>query len=404
VSNSATPAGGGWFRFGLGPAILCGAAWLIFWNEGGAERTAARLNEGARSIVEISSEAIDPANEGKLVHVAGEVRADEKLVDPELHVSRVAIKLQRVVEMYQWLEIEQRQNAPASPDGRPGVPTITYQHLKEWKSDWINSALFKQPAGHANPPALLLKAESWQAKEVKLGAFELTAAQLSRLEANTPVQLTEEQGKVALATGQGKLYRNEQQFLIRPDLAAVAKNMNRLTFLPAKSPPESPPRDVMANPQVGDLRVKYLVALPQEVTLIGRQQERQIVPYESREGGRISIFLPGRHSAESIFQSAQTWAQGSTWFFRALALGIVYVGMLIMLRSVANAESTTWLRPAVGSSLPYVRGGLAIAITVLLIGAAWLYYRPAQALVMIVVGGIFLSATAWLIWRLNRKQ
>ena len=40
------------------------------WNEGRAVRTAESLEEGAGAVVSVPADAVDPGNEGKLVHVS----------------------------------------------------------------------------------------------------------------------------------------------------------------------------------------------------------------------------------------------------------------------------------------------------------------------------------------------
>src|SRR5689334_3876368 len=128
------PGGFNVFSFGIGPAIIAAAAWVIFWNEGGAAKTQAGLAEGAAAVVSASPDKVDPANEGKLVHVVGQATTGETLSDPLLHVSTPAIRLKRTVEMYQWREVEKRMDGPAKPDGKPSEPTYTYEYSKIWNA------------------------------------------------------------------------------------------------------------------------------------------------------------------------------------------------------------------------------------------------------------------------------
>src|SRR5262245_18526190 len=90
----------------VGLAMLVASFPLLFWNEGRAVRTARSLEEGAGAVVSVSSTSVDPAHEGKLVHMTGEATTAETLEDPEFGVKAHALKLVRVVEMYQWEEEE----------------------------------------------------------------------------------------------------------------------------------------------------------------------------------------------------------------------------------------------------------------------------------------------------------
>ena len=54
--------------FGL--VLVIGSGWFLFWNEGRSAKTIAALNEGAAQVVSVVNTRVDPANEGKLVHVS----------------------------------------------------------------------------------------------------------------------------------------------------------------------------------------------------------------------------------------------------------------------------------------------------------------------------------------------
>ena len=55
----------------VGFILIAISVGLLFWNEGRAVKTAKSLDEGSKSVVSISSNKIDPANEAKLVHLIG---------------------------------------------------------------------------------------------------------------------------------------------------------------------------------------------------------------------------------------------------------------------------------------------------------------------------------------------
>lgn len=63
--------------FGL--ILLVVAFPLLFWNEGRAVARAKALDEGAAAVIGISADVVDPANEGKLVHLTGFATTDETL-------------------------------------------------------------------------------------------------------------------------------------------------------------------------------------------------------------------------------------------------------------------------------------------------------------------------------------
>ncbi len=100
----------------------------LFWNEGRAVQTARSLAEGAGLVVQGSSARVDAANEGKLVHVSGDTKVTAPIADPEFGVSLRALKLVRVVEMYQWKEeakTETRKKVGGSEE-----TTTTYEYVR----------------------------------------------------------------------------------------------------------------------------------------------------------------------------------------------------------------------------------------------------------------------------------
>ncbi|MFM8807304.1 MAG: hypothetical protein ACKOJB_00080, partial [Chthoniobacterales bacterium] len=83
--------------------IIVGIA-LLFWNEGRAVKTYNTLKEGQGLVVDVASDTVDAANDGKLVHLTADAVTDETLVDSDFAISANAIRLRRDVEMYQWKE------------------------------------------------------------------------------------------------------------------------------------------------------------------------------------------------------------------------------------------------------------------------------------------------------------
>jgi hypothetical protein len=60
---------------------------VLFMNEGRTVKTRKTLDEGAKSVLSVSSDTVSPANEGKIVHLTGKTAADGALTDPEFGVS-----------------------------------------------------------------------------------------------------------------------------------------------------------------------------------------------------------------------------------------------------------------------------------------------------------------------------
>ena len=94
---------------------------IVLWNnEGNNVRNIKTIEEARGALVNVSSDKIDSANEGKLVSTNGKMEiADEYLIDSTFNVqSPKTAKLVRVVEMLQWVEKEHEDHHQTAHDCR----------------------------------------------------------------------------------------------------------------------------------------------------------------------------------------------------------------------------------------------------------------------------------------------
>src|ERR1700740_3528233 len=71
----------------LGPVLVIGAIWLLGWNEGRAVQAIRGLAEAQSVLVEAPASAVNPANDGKLIHVTGQATASAAVDDSDLNLS-----------------------------------------------------------------------------------------------------------------------------------------------------------------------------------------------------------------------------------------------------------------------------------------------------------------------------
>jgi hypothetical protein len=134
---------------GVGLLLICVGVVALWWNEGRAVDRARALEEGAGQVISIDAGRIDQTYEGKLIHLSGHAITEESLSDPDFGVRAQAIKLRRVVMMYQWKEHSHSETKEKLGGGSETVTTYTYD--KGWDSSVIQSSGFKKPTGHQNP-------------------------------------------------------------------------------------------------------------------------------------------------------------------------------------------------------------------------------------------------------------
>lgn len=140
------------------------AAIALLWSWWTCCAPDSRLIETAP--ISVTADSIDPANEGRLLTVTGIATATDKARDPQLGISADALILMRTVQMFQWHE--QCTAADA----------CTYR--QEWSQTPIASSAFREAATHTNPAAFPFSSEQFSASSIKLGAFTVDPALVSR--------------------------------------------------------------------------------------------------------------------------------------------------------------------------------------------------------------------------------
>lgn len=140
--------------------------------QGRALRTASALDEGLKQVVSLHPDVmLDPQNDGRLVHLSGPLRTAQPLYDPNYSVTVQAVKLQRQVEMYQWVEYSESRDY--EENGEKKTET-TYTYNTEWKSEVISSRHFDQEVGHMNPSAMAVESVMVVAPDVWVGKLFLS--------------------------------------------------------------------------------------------------------------------------------------------------------------------------------------------------------------------------------------
>ena len=162
---------------------------LLFWNEGNSVKVAKALEEGRGITVEVQDiSKIDPANEGKLVHMCGDATTQDVLKDAEYGISHNGMLLRRKVQYYQWVEKSHEETKKNFGGSETTVTTYTYS--KGWRNEPVNSTAFKEP-GHDNTVSYPVNDREQYATNVQYGAFKFTQGMIERLSNEKTYSLAE---------------------------------------------------------------------------------------------------------------------------------------------------------------------------------------------------------------------
>lgn len=345
---------------------------FLFWNEGNAVRTRKALDEGEGACVSVpSNAAVDPANEGALVHMSGLADTAEELRDGEFGVGARAIRFVREAEMYQWQESE--RTSEKKNLGGSVTRTTVYDYSKGWADEAIDSSSFKE-AGHDNPGAMPYQGVSWEAREVSFGAFRLQPDQIARIGGARPFALPADYACPAATN------------------AVIAGGWIHL-------PAASDGHDPAAAPQIGDMRVRFEVVEPHEISLVYKQSGDTFVPYTAKNGKKVALLADGVRDAADLFASARSANATLCWILRLVGFLMMYFGLSAVLKPLSVLADVI---PILGSIVGFVSsvGAFAVAApcAIATIAVAWLFYRPVLGVALLA------AAVALFVWRARRRK
>jgi hypothetical protein len=330
---------------------------LLFWNEGRAVQTERSLAEGRGLVIAADAARIDPANEGKLVHVSGEVKAGAPLRDADFNITANALRLVRTVEMYQWKEESKSETRKTLGGGEETTTTYTYNLV--WEDHRIDSSQFKRRDGHENPPMRYQRLAA-TAGDATLGAFRPGAAVLSQLSASQELRVD----AAAAAALSGKVSG--------PVQASDGK-----LYLGANP----------SDPKAGDLRITFRTMPNGPVSLIGRQTGADFTEYQTQAGDKLLMARSGLMSAPEMFKAAEQENRILTWVVRLVGVIIMFLGLVLILKPlVAVADVVPFIGSILGAGAALVAAVLTAVVAPLVIAFAWLWYRPLVSAIAVAIG------------------
>lgn len=346
---------GGAIKGVLVGVVLFFAAMPVLWtNEGRAVRTAKSLKEGAANVVEVSAGARDPGMEGRLIHFSDQATTTATLTDPEFGISVPAIRLERKAEMYQWQERSRSEERTKLGGGTERVTTYTYERV--WSDRHIDSGRFQEPAGRQNPAAMSVSNADWTAGHVTAGVFTLPHSLVQRIPARDSVSVE----------GTGGDGEREHR---RGSTIYLGRDPN--------------------NPEVGDIRVSYAVARPQQVSVIGVQQGSTLAPYQASAGRAILLLRSGAHTAAGMFESEMKANVFLTWILRFVGFFVMFVGLRMIFGPLGViGDVVPFFGRVVRAGTGLISFAIAAPLSLIIIALAWLFYRPLLGIALLVVAGV----------------
>lgn len=358
-NNTGSRRSGGLFGgIIIGIILLIAGTILLWWNEGNNVRNIQTVKEATEAVVNVSSNTVDSANDGKLICVNGDLQiAGGSLVDTTFSVSADTAKLKRVVEMYQWDENEHSNKNSKS-----------YTYTKKWSSEKIDSSKFHQ-SGHENNASMPYTSQSFYANDVYIGEYKLSKDQISNLETDSSLMLNQ---NINLPQGY-RVYGN------------YITNTSDID-----------------NPNIGDIRITYVYNGYEQASVMAVQQGNSFVDYVSGSGKTINRVEEGLLNSNQIADKITEENNMLKWGLRLLGAVLIIVGYIALVSPISKISSfVPFLGNLVGTVLGLISFVIGLVHSFIVIAVAWIRYRPVLGISLIVAA---LGLIIFIIGFIRRKK
>ena len=316
---------------------------LLWWNEGNNVRNLKTTAEMSKTFINVSSDKIDPQNEGKLIATNGKVTNEEELSDSLFNVKVKTPLLKRIVEVYQW---EEESNTDSDNN-------TTYTYNKVWKSELIDSSNFNK-SGYNNPTTKEYDDEEYASTLVNVGAFELSDEQIRSLSTDG-VYKDFDTSKVA-----------EMNYTVSGNYITNSKDINK--------------------PEIGDTRIEYVYNNSTELSVLAVQNGNSFKAFVSKAGKKVNRVMDGIKSGEEIINVIKTENKILKWVFRAVGIIAIIAGVASLFKPLSTISSfVPILGGLVDTAVGLVAFILGLAISLVVIALAWIRFRPVIGIILLVV-------------------
>lgn len=329
---------------------------LLWWNESNNVKNIKTIEEARSVLVNVSSDKVDSANDGKLVSTNGKLDIkDEFLLDSTFNLkSPKTAKLIRVVEMLQWVEEESEDSSGY----------ITYNYKKQWLTSLEDSSSFNDNS-KVNPSTMPYENEEFYANDVSLGAFTINDNQKKMLDTKASIALSD---NVKIPSG---YYKSGNYISNVSDLAKA---------------------------DIGNVRISFKYNNDKEISVLGKQSGNTFTKYTSEKGKTLFRVESGILTGEDIINVEEQENNLFKWVFRALGLILNMAGFAALLSPLAFLVK--WI-PLLGNGLAGFINGIGaligLAVSLVIIAAAWIVFRPLIGILLLAGVAAIVFAIAMLI-------
>lgn len=340
-----------------GIALIVIGSCVLWFNEADAVANIKAVKDVSENVIEISSEAVDPANDGKLVCLSGNFKVlDDYVNDDVFPVETKTAKLRRIVEVYQWEE---------SGDEDSG-----YSYNKTWSEDLINSSSFHN-SSYNNPTIKPYESESFCAQNVELGAFTLSQQQIKELDTDETLTIDASSALPMNYKISGNCITNSAD---------------------------------TANPTVGDVRIRYEYNNFTTATVLAVQKGNSFETYTAPNGKTFNRVDDGKMDSQQLIEKITEENNALKWALRAIGAVAVMIGYISLISPLSGiVRFVPLLGGIVGWVLSLAAALVGLAHSLIEIAIAWFVYRPTLSIILLALVAVIITIILVFIKK-NKKE
>mmetsp|Transcript_53039 Transcript_53039/g.103771 ORF Transcript_53039/g.103771 Transcript_53039/m.103771 type:complete len:444 (-) Transcript_53039:281-1612(-) len=351
----------------IGMVLFLGSFALLGWNEQRTVYTTRSLEEGEENVAEASCDYVDQRMEGKLVHLACDLKNFRKFEVPgfeENLPSFEGVFLYSDEQMYQWTEHESC-TTKSDKIGGGDTRVCKYTYSQAFAPRLIDSSQFHNPSGHQNPasfPRVLEENPIW-AQQLRLGAYSLSMEQIKRFTSKEALTLTK---------GGNYTYSGSPPDTLNSDTTRVGGQGNTQLFTQREG----------SSTQTGDMIIRFFGSTARSASVLAELRGTSFEPWETAyKNYDIDILMEGKHSADDMFQTAKENNRALAWILRFVGWLVMFIGLQLIVGPLTVLPDIVpcigpFLGDLIGCALCCVNFLISSALSLLTIAIAWLIFRP----------------------------
>ena len=396
TTSYGTRVGNSFKQIGAGFLMFLAGTVLLWWNEGRTVKTGDAIVEAQQATVEMEHpDKMDASLDGKMVHATSKAVSNNILNDGTFPVAGNFTKLDRKVEYYQWVERKEEKKRDKLGGGEEVV--TTYYYDLKWVDEPVNSGSFHDPQyRQANGVRAQFDDQTIYAEDVSFGAYKLPDFFIKSVGEAEDLNVYTDPAEFAKAA----IGAPADTVLSDEDVARACQSLNTdFSDISGNTVYYGDP----ANVQVGDVRVTFKAVKPEnEISIMAQVKGNTFTQYVAKNGYTFSRLNNGAATAAEMVQQAKDENDMIKWALRLLGVLLVIGGLKgIFNFLVILLKVVPFLASIMNFGVGLICTVLGIAWSLIVIGLAWVFYRPLLGISLLVIAG---GLIAWLVIRGKNKK